>query len=244
MQAVWRRQVFGVAVVLALLGLAKPFAQPIIQPDLKTISPVFDGWLKNSDGTVTLFFGYFNRNPREIPIGVGPNNRVEPAPEDRDQPTNFLPQRQRHVFHVTVPENWNGELTWTVEVPGTGHREQTTGSLKQIYQIENPSGAKAPSLRDLPSGSVMARTGEPLTLTGSVSAADTERGELSVQWSTHRGPTTSRVEFSTPASVATTATFSEPGTYVLRLRVEERVNMGGSSEEHHADALVTVTVSP
>ncbi len=236
---------FGIPVVLTLLALpSQTDAQQIIKPDLKTISPVFDGWLRNPDGTFTLFFGYFNRNPDETPIVVGPDNSVAPAPEDRGQPTNFLSQRQRHVFHVTVPADWIGELIWTVAVPGTGTRERTAGSLKTIYEIEDPSGSKAPRVRGLPGQEVAARVGEPLTLAGSASAANAENGELTVRWSKNRGPTTGRVRFTPPTAVATTAIFSEAGTYVLRLRVEERVNMGGSSEEHHTDALVTVTVLP
>ena len=235
-----RGHVFGMPVVLTLLVLPSlAYAQQTIKPDLRTISPVFDGWLKNPDSTFTLFFGYFNRNLGEIPIMVGPNNSVAPAPEDRGQPTNFLPHRQRHVFHVTVPADWNGEVIWTVAVPGTGQREQTTGSLKKIYKIENPSGRKAPRVRSLPGQRVTARVGEPLKLSGSAVAANAENGKLTIRWSKNRGPATGRVEFTAP-----TAVFSEPGTYLLLLRVEERVNMGGSSEEHHTDALVTVTVLP
>ena len=75
---------FGLPFVVTLLALPlSSFAQEIIQPDLKTISPVFDGWLRNSDGTITLFFGYFNRNLNETPIAVGSNNGVAQEPEDR-----------------------------------------------------------------------------------------------------------------------------------------------------------------
>lgn len=240
-----RKYVSSVSVVLTLLVFPLSFyAQHIIKPDLKTISPVFDGWLRNPDGTFTLFFGYFNRNLDETPIAVGTNNNVTPEPEDRGQPTNFLSLRQRHVFHVTVPADWNDQVTWTVGVPGTDHREQTRGGLNKIYEIENPGGVKAPQLHGLPSQEVMAKVGEPLALNGSAVASNTEHGELTVLWSKNRGPTEGRVQFTFPASAATIVTFSEPGTYVLRLRVEERVNMGGSSEEHHTDAQMTVTVLP
>ena len=233
------------AAVLLLLPAAAPArAQELVRPDLKTISPVFDGWLRNPDGSFTLFFGYFNRNSGETPIPLGPDNQVRPAPDDRGQPTNFLPLRQWHVFRVSVPPGWDDEVVWTLGVPGTGRREQTRGSLNAIYEIGDPGGPQAPAVSGVPRGSVTARVGRPLALAAAASPADAERGELAVRWSKNRGPAAGRVTFSAPEALATTATFSAPGTYELRLRVDEHVNMGGSSEEHHTDALVTVAVEP
>ena len=106
--AVRTRRALAALAAAALLSLPAPSeAQEIVRPDLKTISPVFDGWLRNPDGSFTLFFGYFNRNSGETPIPVGPDNEVRPAPDDRGQPTNFLPLRQWHVFRVTVPPGWD-----------------------------------------------------------------------------------------------------------------------------------------
>src|SRR5688572_1825016 len=56
----------------------------------QAISPAFEGWFKNADGSFTLLFGHFNRNSvQTFDIPVGPNNRFEPAPADRGQPTYF-----------------------------------------------------------------------------------------------------------------------------------------------------------
>ena len=246
MHSTLRRRAPAAAALLALLVLAIPGsrAQDIIRPDRKTISPVFDGWFSNPDGSFTLLFGYFNRNSSETPIPIGPDNEVQPMPDDRGQPTNFLPLRQWHVFRVTVPAEWDSAVVWTLGVPGTGHREQTTGSLKTIYEIADPSGPGAPAVGSLPAGRVMAQVGQPLALNASASAANAERGELMIRWSKNRGPAAGRVAFSPPGTPATTATFSAPGSYELRLRVEEHVNMGGSSEEYHTDAFVSVSVEP
>ena len=168
---------------------------------------------------------------------------MTPAPDDRGQPTSYLPLRQWHVFRVNVPAGWDGAVIWTLGVPGTGHREQTSGSLNPIYEVADPSGRGAPAVDDVPRGRLTARVGRPLTLGAVATPANRERGELLVHWSTHRGPEAGHVAFSSPATLATTATFSAPGVYELRLRVEEHVNMGGSSEEHHTDALITVTVA-
>lgn len=246
MRRIRRHGVLAAATVAALLTppLATPGAQEVIRPDLKTISPVFDGWYSNPDGSFTLLFGYFNRNSSETPIPVGPDNRVTPAPDDRGQPTNFLPLRQWHAYRVSVQAGWDGEVIWALGVPGTGHREQTTGSLNPIYQIEDPSGSGAPAVTGTPRGELAARVGEPLALNAEATAANRERGELIFHWSKNRGPATGRVAFSAAGALATAATFSAPGRYELRLRVDEHVNMGGSSEEHHTDAFVTVSVEP
>ena len=246
MRTTSRRRGRAAAAMVSLLALALPAAaaQDIIQPDRKTISPVFDGWYSNPDGSRTLLFGYFNRNSSETPIPIGPDNRVTPTPADRGQPTNFLPLRQWHVFRVNVLAGWDAEVIWTLGVPGTGHREQTIGSLNAIYEIEDPSGPGAPDVGGLPAGRVTAQVGRPLALAASATAANVERGELMVHWSHNRGPASGRVEFGAPGTLATTATFSAPGNYELRLRVDEHVNMGGSSEEYHTDVFVAVTVEP
>src|SRR5262245_15133188 len=57
------------------------------------ITPAFDGWEANPDGTFNLAFGYFNRNwDEELDIPIGPNNNVEPGGPDQGQPTHFYPR--------------------------------------------------------------------------------------------------------------------------------------------------------
>src|SRR5436190_22824840 len=66
----------------------------------QAVAPVYDGWLDNDDGTVTLYFGYMNRNWEEaVDIPIGPANHMEPG-TDRGQPAHFLPRRQLNVFTV------------------------------------------------------------------------------------------------------------------------------------------------
>jgi hypothetical protein len=82
--------------------------------------PVYEGWLRNPDGTFTFVFGYFNRNWKEEPvIPAGPDNKLEPGEPDRGQPTYFLPRRQPWVFRVQVPKDWGQqELVWTITAHG------------------------------------------------------------------------------------------------------------------------------
>src|SRR5215471_2135433 len=59
------------------------------------VVPVYEGWLRNQDGTFTFVFGYFNRNwKEELAIPAGADNKLEPGPADRGQPTYFLPRRK------------------------------------------------------------------------------------------------------------------------------------------------------
>ena len=89
--------------------------QPILPSSPKlafggTISPAYDGWYDNPDGTRTFLMGYYSRNwedPIEIPIG--PNNHFEPGAPDRGQPTHFLPNRNFGMFSVTRAEGQQRE---------------------------------------------------------------------------------------------------------------------------------------
>jgi hypothetical protein len=113
---------------LALLGAALMEAQPPVptyigQTKFQTgqdVVPVFEGWLRNADGSFTFVFGYFNRNFSEEPvIAAGADNKLEPGAADEGQPTFFLPRRQSFVYRVRVPKNWGSkELVWSLTVHG------------------------------------------------------------------------------------------------------------------------------
>ena len=99
------------------------------------VVPVYEGWLKNADGTFTFVFGYFNRNwKEELVIPAGPDNKLEPGPADRGQPTYFLPRRQSWIFRVQVPADWgNKELVWTLTAHGK--TEKAYASLMSEEEI-------------------------------------------------------------------------------------------------------------
>src|SRR5215471_18014683 len=84
------------------------------------VTGAFEGWFKNSDGTISLLVGYFKRNMKqELDIPVGPNNHIDPGGPDQGQPTHFLPRRQWGVFTVTVPKDFGTKrLTWTITANG------------------------------------------------------------------------------------------------------------------------------
>ena len=75
---------------------------PIPHNTGQSVSPSFEGWYPNPDGTRSLVFGYFNRNYDEQPyLPIGPENRFEPGRADRGQPTHFYPRRQTGVLKAS-----------------------------------------------------------------------------------------------------------------------------------------------
>jgi len=103
----------------------------------QSVSPAFEGWRDNPDGTFSLMFGYMNRNWEEEPdVPVGPENYFSPGPQDQGQPTRFLPRRNRFVFEVRVPADFGEkELEWHLTVHG--EEDVAYGSLRPDYYIDN-----------------------------------------------------------------------------------------------------------
>ncbi len=102
----------------------------------QNISPAFEGWEKNEDGSFNMLFGYMNRNWEEEPdVPVGPENSFSPGGPDRGQPTHFLPRRNRFVFKVRVPADWGDkELVWTLTT--AGKTERAYGTLRPDYFVD------------------------------------------------------------------------------------------------------------
>src|SRR5262249_45005806 len=82
----------------------------------QSVTPSFEGWFKNADGTFSLLFGYMNRNfDEELDIPIGPSNKIEPGAPDQGQPTHFLTRRHVGVFTITVPSDFaKQQIKWTL----------------------------------------------------------------------------------------------------------------------------------
>jgi hypothetical protein len=90
-----------------------------------SISPAYDGWYTNPDGSHTFLIGYYNRNwTAEVDVPIGPENHFEPGSPDRGQPTHFLPNRGFGMFTVTVPKETPAteKLWWVLTVNGVTQR--------------------------------------------------------------------------------------------------------------------------
>ena len=167
----FERLLVGGLVAAMLIGapsleaqLQRPLAP--LPPNGLRVAPFFDGWYQNTDGTVTLSFGYSNLNLTEVvEIPVGPDNFISPAEFDGRQPTFFEPpgaraeepptrrQRNRGVFTVTVPAGFRDDVVWslvnqerTFSVPGNARNS--------AYQLQWPMamGSQPPLVRFSPNG--------------------------------------------------------------------------------------------
>ncbi len=111
-----------------LVSHERPAAQSLTYNSGQTVSPGYEGWEENPDGSFNFLFGYMNRNwQEEIDVPVGPDNNIEPGGPDFGQPTHFLPRRNRFVFKVRVPKDWGEkELVWTLTMRGKAEKAYAT----------------------------------------------------------------------------------------------------------------------
>jgi hypothetical protein len=119
----------------------------------QSVSPAYEGWWPNDDGSFTLFFGYMNSNwLQEFDIPIGPDNSIEPGGPDQGQPTHFFPRRNPFLFSIQVPKDFGSkELVWIITA--NGKTERAYASLKSDYQIDKQVistevGGDLGSLRD------------------------------------------------------------------------------------------------
>jgi hypothetical protein len=242
----WRQRILLGA---GLLGLLSPVAMAE-QRDYsyirgQNVSPVYDGFEIAPDGSYVLWFSYFNRNSEErLEIPVGPSNMFEPGPADRGQPTHFLPLRRRAVFKTTLPKEGGPQqkLTWTLTA--YGKTERITATLIPAAMIDHTKSTIGGEgeIPNLPPAVKIDGQSQTITLpnkaTFTVSATDDgypknpRKGRapfgMTVEWAKYRGPANGTVTFSPPGitklvdgKATTTASFSEPGDYVLLATVED-----------------------
>ena len=86
-----------------------------------SVTPAFEGWYDNADGTHTFLVGYFNRNTEtEMDVPIGPNNHFRPGDQDMGQPTHFLSGRRYGMFTVTMPKEFTRQqkVAWTLTANG------------------------------------------------------------------------------------------------------------------------------
>ena len=165
-----KRLVTGaLAVVLMGLAAAPLYAQlpahlrgfPLTQPKASgdIVAPMFNGWIPNEDGSVTMVFGFANRNREEIvDVPLGPNNYIEPAQFDGVQPTHFPTYRrrgfvgmqERGVFAVTLPASMAGtEVVWTLTHAGHSYSipGRATSTAYEMSRLERALGSLLPAIR-------------------------------------------------------------------------------------------------
>jgi len=124
-------------VALAVMGTHQGADAQLSYQQGQNVSPAFEGWEANDDGSLSLVFGYMNRNWQEaLDVPVGPENSMSPGPVDQGQPTRFLPRRNRFTFKVRVPADFGDqEMVWTLT--SRGETEYAYGSLRADYKLDN-----------------------------------------------------------------------------------------------------------
>jgi hypothetical protein len=153
----------------------------------QTVSPGYEGWEVQADGSISFVFGYMNRNwLEEIDVPIGADNMVTPGPADQGQPTHFLPRRNRFTFKVPVPEGFGSEdeMVWTLTTQGVTDHAYAT--LRTDYKIDNMviasetgalgAGSSSPETRSnttpvlqiIGDRQLTARVGQPVTLLAEV----------------------------------------------------------------------------
>jgi hypothetical protein len=123
----------------AIAFLISASARPLAQTPYRWgqgLQPIYEGWEKSSDGTVSMVFGYLNRNFEEAPhVPIGSNNFFDGGAQDRGQPTHFDTRRQSFIFRVSLPADWGKkELTWTLI--HNGYTGKAVGRLTPNWAID------------------------------------------------------------------------------------------------------------
>jgi hypothetical protein len=181
-----RRRVTALALLagaaLAVQGARNEGAAQTSYQRGQNVSPAYEGWLENEDGSFTMVFGYMNRNwQEELDVPVGDENFLSPGPADQGQPTHFRPRRNRFVFMVDVPADFGDqELVWTLTTQGQTEKAYGTLGIDQRLDdivIASETGAlgigasdaatranQAPTIEVEGPTEIRVRVGEPVNL--------------------------------------------------------------------------------
>jgi hypothetical protein len=178
-----------------------------------SVTPAFEGWFRNPDGTFSLLIGYYNRNQaQELDVPIGPDNQIEPGGPDLGQPTHFRIGRQWGMFVLKVPSNFGQQrLTWTIvangqsaSVPFYLHPDYEIAPMQEAAVGNTPPvvsfDERGPSVQG-PLAMTVQRTttvAKPLTLTAWVSddakftsssgLQPKDQTPVTITWTKYRGP--------------------------------------------------------
>jgi hypothetical protein len=259
---------YAFAILLASAAPVFSQQQVYIEPPHDSgqgVTPAYEGWFPNADGSFSLLFGYYNRNlKQELDIPIGPENHIDPGGPDQGQPTHFLTRRRWGVFTITVPKDFGGKkLTWTLVANGkTAQVPVGLDTLWELNPFKDASGDTPPSIGFTQAGpfvqgprgrtqTLSATMATPVPLTVWVAddasvipgATRPRTPAVTLTWSKFRGPGDVTFENDRPAienaevqgaqnpvfsgKSSTTATFSEPGEYVLNILANDWTGDGG-----------------
>ncbi len=220
-----------------------------------SVTPAFEGWYKNDDGSFSLLVGYYNRNAKEpMTIPIGPNNKIEPGDPDQGQPTYFETGRQWGVFVIKVPKDFGTKsMKWTItsngetqSIPLTLNPGYPITPFKELGMLNEPpvlkfaaDGAKFTGPPTEVATTLNGTVGQPVAIQVWVSDVK-ERGKeegaglvANVSFRKFRGPGDIKFDPVRVAAkqqngmVSTNATFSAPGEYIVRVQANDESGEGG-----------------
>lgn len=121
---------FAIGWLFAGLILFASFVSTPVQAQTKPVVPYVSEVIVNPEAQrATAYFGFRNPNPSAINFAVGePNNYFFPAPQDRGQPTRFIPGDHPYAFAVVFDYNVWPTITW---------------GLNGLYATADPASAGA-----------------------------------------------------------------------------------------------------
>lgn len=121
-------------IVLTVL-LAVGTVPTLLAQASEPIYVAYDGYEQHPDGSLTLWFGYFNPNHVEVMVPPGPDNLFSPGAGDRGQPSRFDVGRHRFVCTMVLPAKPDAPIQWTVRF--AGYTATTTAKvLDPLYEME------------------------------------------------------------------------------------------------------------
>jgi hypothetical protein len=182
-----------------------------------SVTPAYEGWYQNADGSYNMLFGYFNRNAKQtLDIPVGPNNKVEPGDPDQGQPTYFETGRQWGVFVVKVPKDFGSKaVTWTIVangekqfIPATLNKQYPVTPFKELGMGNQPPvisfSEAGPKVTGPPAGvsaSLTGTAGQPMPIKVWVEDPKSEHAESGFGWDPANIALVSFHKFRGPGSV-------------------------------------------
>jgi hypothetical protein len=246
--------VVGARLVIAQSNQTSPLPLEPARKSGASVTPAFEGWFQNPDGSYSLLIGYYNRNSGEaLDIPVGPLNKIEPGELDQGQPTHFETGRQWGVFVIKVPQDFgNKSIRWTIEA--NGERNSVPFTLNKGYPVtpfkEAGMSNSPPKLTFADNGPKVA--GPPLgiaaELAGTVGEAvpigvtiEDDKGIAqskstivgTVSFHKYRGPGDVKFDQTRVSAkqqgerVTVKATFDKAGEYMLRVQANDESGEGG-----------------
>ena len=114
-----------------------------------SVSPAYDGWYDNADGTHTFLVGYYNRNwTEEVDVPIGPNNKFEPGDPDRGIPSDIEQHAVEFIGH--------GQAQRVAGLGPIEHDGGDTGVAGDLDGLHGASGCSQPDA-DTALGSICLR---------------------------------------------------------------------------------------